>query len=262
MNDTRKKIPVSVTPHRMTGASKQFHGLNPRWTFNNFVVGPGNLMAFNAAQLVAGTQGYPYSPLVIHSDVGLGKTHLMNAIGIHLLGTPAIKVCRISLEAFTNDYIVALQSRELVKFRDRYRNPDVLLFDSIQFLAGKERMQEEFLHTFNAVHDAGKLIVITADQPPGKIAGLTVALVSRFEAGLYVEITPPDRETCLTILRRKADELQASIPDECLEHISTVAGQNVRRLEGALHRAISYRMISGKDLTLSALQRLLKDLGK
>jgi len=217
-------------------------------------------MAFNAAQLVAGTPGHPYSPLIIHGDAGLGKTHLMHAIGNHLAGTPKKQVHLVSAEAFTNDYILALQNRDMMKFRNQHRGLDAFLIDSIQFLAGKERMQEEFLHTFNAVHDAGKLIVITSDQPPGKIAGLTAGLVSRLEAGLCVEITPPDRETCLAILRRKTDEMQASIPEECILHIVTVSGQNVRRLEGALHRAVSYRMLSGKDLTLPALKRLLGDM--
>lgn len=233
--------------------------LNPRFTFNTFVVGQSNLMAFNAAQLVAGEGAYPYSPLVIHGDAGVGKSHLMHAIGHHIMETHDRLICVVSAEAFTNSYITALQNRELPQFRARHRNLDVLLIDAIQFLAGKERMQEEFLHTFNALHDTGTLIVITADHPPGRITGLENCLVSRLEAGLCVGIDHPNRETSLAILRRKLNDMQTTIPEDCLTHIATVASYSGRTLEGALIRSTSYRTLSGKELTLPILKRLLKD---
>jgi chromosomal replication initiator protein len=216
-------------------------------------------MAFNAAQLVAGTGAYPYSPLIIHGDAGMGATHLLHAIGNHIMETRDRLICVVSAEAFTNSYITALQNRSLTQFRARHRKFDVLLIDAIQFWAGKERMQEEFLHTFNALHDAGKLIVITADQPLNNIAGMESRIVSRLVAGLSVGIDHPDRETCLAILRRKLNDMQTTIPEDCLAYIATVANYSGRTLEGALIKAASYKMLSGKELTLPILKRQLKD---
>jgi chromosomal replication initiator protein len=237
-------------------------GLNPAWTFDAFVVGPFNVLSFKAAQSVAGTQKLPCCPLFIYGEVGMGKTHLLHAIGNHLSATTSMKVCNVSSEDFANGYITALQQRELVQFRARYRTTDVLLLDAVQFLAGKERLQEEFLHTFDVLHDAGKTIVITANCPPSHITGLTADLVSRLESGLCVEMDCPDLDTRLAILRRKLKTMQASIPEDCLVYIATAAGLNVRRLEGALFRAVSYQTLIGKSLTLQALKSFLKDLAQ
>ena len=258
MNDNRKRTPPSRTQRKREQIAKYNPGLIPRFTFNTFVVGQSNLMAFNAAQLVAGTVAYPYSPLVIHGDAGMGATHLLHAIGNHIQETHDRRICVVSAEAFTNSYITSLQSRSLMQFRAQHRNLDVLLIDAIQFWAGKERMQEEFLHTFNALHDAGKLIVITADQTPNNITGMDPRLVSRLMAGLSVGIDHPDRETCLAILRRKLNDMQTTIPEDCLAYIATVANYSGRTLEGALIKSTSYRALSGKELTLPILKRLLK----
>jgi chromosomal replication initiator protein len=259
MNDNRKRTPPSRTQRKREQIAKFNPGLIPRFTFNTFVVGQSNLMAFNAAQLVAGTVAYPYSPLVIHGDAGVGKTHLLHAIGNHIMTTHSKAVSVVTAEAFTNDYITALQNRELTQFRARHRKVDALLMDAIQFLSGKERMQEQLLYALNALHDTGKLVVVTADRPLHNIAGMEARLVSRLEAGLCLGIDHPDRETCITILRRKLDAMDASIPEDCLAYIATVAGYSGRTLEGALIRATSYRMLSGKELTLPILKRQLKD---
>jgi chromosomal replication initiator protein len=245
--------------HQDKQTSRDF---NPAWTFNTFVVGTSNLCAFNAAQLVAGTLKTQYNPLYIYGDVGLGKTHLLNAIGLYRKATLTSRVCTVTAESFTNNYINALQQRELIQFRHNYRNQELLLIDSIQFFAGKERMQEEFLHTFNALHDSGKQVVITADRAPNHIPGLAASLVDRFEAGLCVEIGPPDIDTISSILRRKLEARRTSLTEECFAHITNVAGLNIRRLEGAIIRATSYKAISGKDLTLPILKSLLKYLTK
>lgn len=253
----KHKTSIHQIQQRPTSTIARTTNLNPAWTFDSFVVGPPNIMAFNAAQWVAKAQIPPFNPLFIYGDTGLGKTHLLNAIGHHLSKAHGKRVCWVGAESFSNDYIVALQNRCLSEFRTQYRKRDILLMDDIHFFANKERMQEEFLHTFNALHDTGKMIVMTADQPPRRITGLAADLVSRFESGLCIPIGRPDRATRVAILNRRLADMRAALPAECILYIANVAGWNVRRLEGALIRAVSYKSLSGKELTLPTLKSLL-----
>ena len=253
--------PERQKPARIQNHDKQISAnFNPAWTFSTFVVGPSNICAFKAAQLIAGTLKTQYSPLFIYGGGGLGKTHLLNAIGLNRMAISTERISTITAESFTNHYINALQQRELIQFRQQYRNQDLLLTDNIQFLTGRERMQEEFLHTFNALHDSGKQIVITADRAPNQIPGFAANLIDRFEAGLCVEIGHPDIGTISSILKRKLEATRTSLPKDCIAHITNVAGLNIRRLEGAIISATSYKSISGKDLTLPILKLILKHL--
>jgi chromosomal replication initiator protein len=234
--------------------------LNPRYTFDAFIVGPNNNFAHAAALAVAQSPGKAYNPLFIYGGVGLGKTHLMQAIG-HTVGNrpKAPTVCYITCEQFTNDFIQAIQTSSMVKFRKKYRQVDVLLIDDIQFLAGKERMQEEFFHTFNTLFDAHKQIVLSSDRPAAEIANLENRLVSRFEWGLVTELQLPDLETRIAILQKKAAMLAVKIPDSILVFLAERIRTNIRRLEGALVRVASYTSLTGKEMTTDALETLLRD---
>lgn len=236
-------------------------GLNPRYTFDTFVVGQNNQFAQAASRAVAEAPAKTYNPLFIYGGVGLGKTHLMQAIGQMVLSKKkGHKVIYISSEKFTNEFIDAIQHSTLVKFRKRYRLADILLIDDIQFLAGKERSQEEFFHTFNALFDGHKQIILSSDRPPSEIANLEQRLVSRFEWGLTAELQPPDIETRLAILRKKANSLQVSLSASVMDFLAERIRTNVRRLEGALMRVASYASLSGQDLTQEAIENLLKDV--
>ncbi|NKB25848.1 MAG: chromosomal replication initiator protein DnaA [Kiritimatiellae bacterium] len=233
--------------------------LNPKYSFDSFIVGPSNHFAHAATMAVAQTPARAYNPLFIYGGVGLGKTHLMQAIGNYVLSQSKANVCYMSSEAFTNDYIDALQRKSLVQFRKKYRNTDLLLIDDIQFLGGKERMQEEFFHTFNALFDSHKQIVLTSDRPASKIPGIEHRLVSRFEWGLVTELEPPDIETRIAILRNKQEQMNLQLPDEVITYIAEHIRSNIRRLEGALIRATSYASLTGKDLSIEVLENLLRD---
>ena len=235
--------------------------LNPKFTFEQFLVGPSNNFAHAASLAVAQAPARAYNPLFIYGGVGLGKTHLMEAIGHHVEHSSRARICYISSEAFLNEYIDALQNRGLVTFRKKYRNMDLLLIDDIHFLASKERLQEEFFHTFNTLFDARKQIVMTSDRPASEIAGLEQRLVSRFEWGLVTELESPDLETRIAILRHKQQQAQVShqLDDDLLLFIAENVRSNIRRLEGALIRAISYSSLTGKALTLESLKYLLRD---
>ncbi|MCE9614566.1 MAG: chromosomal replication initiator protein DnaA [Lentisphaerae bacterium] len=235
--------------------------LNAKFTFDQFIVGPSNSFAHAASLAVAQAPARAYNPLFIYGGTGLGKTHLMEAIGHHVRSTSHSRICYISSEAFLNEYIDALQNRGLVAFRKKYRNTDLLLIDDIHFLASKERLQEEFFHTFNALFDARKQIVMTSDRPASEITGLEQRLVSRFEWGLVTELERPDLETRVAILRHKQQQAQVERPlaDDLLMFIAQHVSSNIRRLEGALIRAISYASLTGKELTLESLQYLLRD---
>src|SRR5881398_2499567 len=236
-------------------------GLNPRNTFESFVVGPNNEIAHAASLAVAQTPARTYNPLFMYGGVGLGKTHLMQAIGQYVWTKKKnTKVMYLSSELFINEFIDAIQHSNLVKFRKRYRQADVLLIDDIQFLGGKERSQEEFFHTFNTLFDGHKQIVLSSDRPPSEIANLEHRLVSRFEWGLTAELQPPDIETRLAILRKKADTLQIKLQDEVFEFNANRIRSNVRRLEGALMRVASFASLSGKELTGEVIEHLLKDI--
>jgi chromosomal replication initiator protein len=235
--------------------------LNPRNTFESFVVGPNNQIAHAASLAVAQAPARTYNPLFIYGGVGLGKTHLMQAIGQYVWNKKkTAKVMYLSSEVFINEFIDAIQHNTLVKFRKRYRQADLLLIDDIQFLGGKERSQEEFFHTFNTLFDGHKQIVLSSDRPASEIANLEHRLVSRFEWGLTAELQPPDIETRLAILRKKARALQIKLSDEVYQFLATRIRTNVRRLEGALMRVASFASLSGKELTQETIEHLLKDI--
>ena len=236
-------------------------GLNPRNNFESFVVGPNNEIAHAASLAVAKSPARTYNPLFIYGGVGLGKTHLMQAIGQYVWSNKKNpKVMYLSSELFINEFIDAIQHNNLDKFRKRYRQADLLLIDDIQFLGGKERSQEEFFHTFNTLFDGHKQIVLSSDRPPSEIANLEHRLVSRFEWGLTAELQPPDVETRLAILRKKALILQIKLEDEVFEFLANRIRTNVRRLEGALMRVASFASLSGKALTSEMIEHLLKDI--
>ena len=234
---------------------------NPKNTFSTFVVGDNNSFAHAAALAVAQSPGRSYNPLFLYGGVGLGKTHLLHAIAHYALEeNPRLKVSYLSSEKFTNKYIDAIQNNELAKFRRTYRKTDILLIDDIQFLAGKERIQEEFFHTFNALHEAHKQIVMTCDRPANEIKNLENRLVSRFEWGLVTDMQPPDYETRLAILRKKAASIDVQVPEDVVALLAKRIRSNIRRLEGALIRVSSYQSLTGKPLTSSDVEGLLKDL--
>ena len=236
-------------------------GLNPRNTFESFVVGPNNEIAHAAALAVAQAPARTYNPLFIYGGVGLGKTHLMQAIGQYVWTKKRnVKVIYVSSELFINEFIDAIQHSNLVKFRKRYRQVDLLLIDDIQFLGGKERSQEEFFHTFNTLFDGHKQIVLSSDRPASEIANLEHRLVSRFEWGLTAELQPPDIETRMAILRKKARGMQIILRDEVFQFLASRIRTNVRRLEGALMRVASFASLSGRELTQEVVEHLLKDI--
>ena len=242
---------------RMAAASS----LNPRNTFENFVVGPNNQLAHAAALAVAAAPAQAYNPLFIHGSTGLGKTHLMHAIGHSILQrNPETKVAYLSTEKFTNEYIHAIQENALTKFRQRYRSVDVLLVDDVQFLAGKERIQEEFFHTFNDLFESQKQIIISSDRPVAEIATLEARLVSRFQWGLSADISSPDFETRVAILKTKAATLKIELPMPVMEFMAQHISKNIRRLEGALIKISSYAALTGKVLDLATAEHLLKDV--
>jgi chromosomal replication initiator protein len=236
-------------------------GLNPRNTFESFVVGPNNEIAHAASLAVAQSPAKTYNPLFIYGGVGLGKTHLMQAIGQYIGARGKnTRVMYLSSELFINEFIDAIQHNNLVKFRKRYRQADLLLIDDIHFLGGKERSQEEFFHTFNTLFDGHKQIVLSSDRPASEIANLEHRLVSRFEWGLTAELQPPDVETRMAILRKKAHTLKIKLRDEIFDFLATRIKTNVRRLEGALMRVASFASLSGKELTHEVVEHLLKDI--
>ncbi|MCE0498574.1 MAG: chromosomal replication initiator protein DnaA [Methylacidiphilales bacterium] len=235
--------------------------LNPRNTFESFVVGVNNQLAAAAAQAVAQAPARTYNPLFLHGSVGLGKTHLMQAVG-HLIQNSKkhLRVFYVTSEQFTNDYISAIQHGELAKFRKSYRQVDVLLIDDIQFFAGKDRSQEEFFHTFNTLFDGSKQIVLTADSPPTEIANLEKRLTSRFEWGMTAELQPPDAETRLAILRHKMSAMPEKLGDPVLRFIAERVKTNVRRLEGALNRVAAFSSLHGRAIAVPQVEILLRDL--
>jgi chromosomal replication initiator protein len=234
---------------------------NPKNTFDTFVVGANNNFSFAAAKAVAEAPGKSYNPLFLYGGVGLGKTHLLHAIGQHVAGTKKnARVAYVSSEKFTNEYIDGIQNNQLAKFRKKYRQTDVLLIDDIQFLAGKERIQEEFFHTFNALHESHKQIVLTCDRPASEIQGLENRLVSRFEWGLVTDLQPPDIEMRLAILQKKAQLMNVVLPDDIINFLATRIRTNIRRLEGALIRVASYASLTGKRLSIEVVEGLLREI--
>jgi chromosomal replication initiator protein len=254
----------ATTPRKSTRYDERgpFAGtLNVRNTFENFVVGSNNQMAHAASMAVAQAPAQAYNPLFLYGETGLGKTHLMHAIGHAIIRHNAeSRVAYLSTEKFTNEFIQALQENSLTKFRQRYRHADVLLLDDVQFLAGKERIQEEFFHTFNDLFESGKQIVLTSDRRASEIQKLESRLVSRFEWGLPADIQAPDFETRLAIIRTKAQTLNCTLPDNILTFIAQNITKNIRRLEGALIKVASYSGLMSKPLDLATAERLLHDV--
>ena len=263
--------PLPVPPVRPAGRAKKTKAdlarkaqsigvMNPKYTFDEFVIGPSNSFAHAAALAVAQAPGRAYNPLFIYGQTGLGKTHLIQAVGNRVLETPGMTVAYVSSEALLNEYVTALQNRSTVDFRTKYRNVDVMLIDDIHFLAGKASLQEEFFHTFNALFESRKQIIMTSDRPASEISGLEKRLVSRFEWGLVTELECPDFETRLAILRYKQAHLEKPLASELQTFIAENVQSNVRALEGAMVRAVSYSSLTSEPLTLDSLRYLLRDL--
>jgi len=237
------------------------NGFNPKYTFDTFVVGNSNRFAHAASLAVAEAPAKAYNPLFIYGDVGLGKTHLMQAIAHFILkNNPDYKVVYVSSETFTNELINSIKDDSTVDFRDKYRNIDILLVDDIQFLAGKERTQEEFFHTFNTLHESNRQLIISSDRPPKEIPTLEERLRSRFEWGLITDIQKPDLETRIAILRKKADIENLTIPNEVVIYIANKIQSNIRELEGALVKVIAYSSLVDREIDVDLAREALKDL--
>ncbi len=236
--------------------------LSPNYTFSTFVVGNNNEFAHSASRAVAHNPGKAFNPLFLFGGVGLGKTHLLHAIGheINAAKRNGGKVAYITCERFTNEFIAALQENQLNRFRNKYRKVETLLVDDIQFLAGKERIQEEFFHTFNTLHESRKQIVMTCDRPASEIPGLEGRLISRFEWGQTADLRPPDVETRLAILHKKEKSLGSALPAEVLNFLAERIRTNIRRLEGAFIRVSAYSQLTGRSLTLDVVENLLREI--
>ncbi|MDD3268226.1 MAG: chromosomal replication initiator protein DnaA [Syntrophomonadaceae bacterium] len=258
---TNQNIALQISTQSSFEKDDFFTQLNPKYTFDTFVVGNSNRFAHAACYAVGESPFKAYNPLFIYGGVGLGKTHLMQAIGHHILSKkPSCVVMYVSSEQFTNDLIMSIKDDTTSSFRNKYRTIDVLLVDDIQFLAGKERTQEEFFHTFNTLYEANKQVVISSDRPPRNIPTLEDRLRSRFEWGLITDIQPPDLETRIAILRKKAQGDDLNIPYDILDYIANYIDSNIRELEGALVRLIAYATINNKVLDMNTAAEALKDI--
>ncbi|MCS0670778.1 chromosomal replication initiator protein DnaA [Cytobacillus firmus] len=264
-NQSEEEVDLPLPPKKKKPEEEQpelpLTMLNPKYTFDTFVIGSGNRFAHAASLAVAEAPAKAYNPLFIYGGVGLGKTHLMHAIGHYVLDhNPSAKVVYLSSEKFTNEFINSIRDNKAGDFRDKYRNVDVLLIDDIQFLAGKEQTQEEFFHTFNTLHEESKQIIISSDRPPKEIPTLEDRLRSRFEWGLITDITPPDLETRIAILRKKAKAEGLDIPNEVMLYIANQIDSNIRELEGALIRVVAYSSLINKDINADLAAEALKDI--
>lgn len=247
---------------RAVSQSKPRRGaqLNPKYTFKNFVVGAGNQFAHAACMAVAEQPGKAYNPLFIYGGVGLGKTHLLNAIGNHVAEQTDLRIAYLTTEQFTNEVINSIRYDKMMDLRKRYRHIDMLMIDDIQFLAGKERTQEEFFHTFNALYEAHKQIVLSSDRFPKDMPDIEERLRSRFEWGLIADLQPPDVETRIAILRKKSEDEGVQLPEDVIQFLSTTMKSNVRELEGSLVRLGAYASLTGQVITLDMAKNVLRDL--
>jgi chromosomal replication initiator protein len=261
-NPTAPKTPPETSIRGLTGTS--YLNLNSRYTFENFVIGGANRHAHAYSLAVANAPAKTYNPLFIYGGVGLGKTHLIQAICHHIKSNsvPDVKICYVSSEKFTNELIDAIVHRSTSAFRQKYRNLDVLVIDDIHFIAGKESTQEEFFHTFNTLYDAHKQIVFSSDRPPKEITNLQERLVSRFGWGLATDIQPPDLETRVAILKKKIEREPVNVPEEVIFFIAQLIKTNIRELEGALIRTIAYSLLEEAPVSLELTKEVLKDLLK
>src|SRR5271157_2556477 len=252
--------PAQRTPEQARFDWSTAAQLNPRYTFDAFVIGNGNQFARAAALAVAERPSKAYNPLFLYGGVGMGKTHLMHAIGHEVKRLyPSVNICYVSAEKFTNEMITSLRNDRMTSFRDRFRSVDVLLIDDIQFIAQKERTQEEFFHTFNALHESMKQIVIASDRPPKELAEIEDRLRSRFEWGLIADIQPPDLETKVAILQKKCESERVQLPTDVALYIASNIRSNVRELEGALIRLVAYCSLTGAHVNLPTAQQVLKN---
>ena len=256
---TRRPDPTA-SEAQMELAPTPTHGLNPRYVYETYVVGSSNRFAHAASLSVAERPGGTYNPFFIYGGVGLGKTHLLHAIGHRALELhPNLKIAYVSSETFTNDVINGIRSQRMDEFRTRYRTIDILMIDDIQFIAGKESTQEEFFHTFNTLHQSGKQVIISSDKPPKSIAGLEERLRSRFEGGLSADVQLPDFEMRMAILRTKGEELGVNLPGEVVEYIAQKDQANIRELEGALKKVTAFATITGSTMSLQLAMEALTD---
>jgi chromosomal replication initiator protein len=256
--DQEPEEPMEEETYGHKGGNRN-HSTNTRYTLESFVVGPSNRMAHAACMAVAENPAKAYNPLFLYGGVGLGKTHLLHAIGYEA-SRRGLQVLYVPSEEFTNDLIISIQKRTTAAFRERYRRIDVLLIDDIQFIAGKESTQEEFFHTFNTLHGQDKQLIISSDRPPKALVTLEERLRSRFEWGLTVDIQPPDLETRIAILRTKAERAGRQVPNEIVELIARQIQSNIRELEGALTRVLAFADLSGMALTTTLVNTALADL--
>jgi chromosomal replication initiator protein len=252
---------TAVASRQNTGARpKRGIQLNPRYTFKNFVVGAGNQFSHAACMAVAEQPAKAYNPLFIYGDTGLGKTHLLNAIGNYVAERTDLRIAYLTTEQFTNEVINSIRYDKMMDLRKRYRHIDMLMIDDIQFLAGKERTQEEFFHTFNALYEAHKQLVLSSDRFPKDMPDIEERLRSRFEWGLIADLQPPDVETRIAILRKKSEDEGVTLPEDVIQFLATTLKSNIRELEGSLVRLGAYASLTGQTITLEMAKSVLRDL--
>jgi chromosomal replication initiator protein len=244
----------------VTGRPRKVLHLNPKYSFGSFVVGASNQFAHAACRAVADAPAKAYNPLFIYGGVGLGKTHLLNAIGNHLAERSDMRIAYVTTEQFTNEVINSIRYDKMIDLRKRYRNIDMLLVDDVQFLAGKERTQEEFFHTFNALYEAQKQIVLSSDRFPKEMPDMEERLRSRFEWGLIADLQSPDVETRIAILRKKSDDEGVGLPEEVVQFLAATMKSNIRELEGSLVRLGAYSSLTGQPITLEMAKNVLRDI--